>query len=797
MNYIRAGIYALHIYPKYRQRISNLSFEKRYPQHLYFIIPSYKEDAWVSTEVFQSLFEDINTLTCKATLIVSTGSDYDDSIIRNIYDSHLNKDNISLIFQRQDSGKRIAMGHALRVVAREANQKDEQSITVFMDGDTYLPLGTLEKSLPFLMIEKRVGAVTTNEVAYINSESQWYKDWFNLKFAQRHVLFQSQSLSKRVLTLTGRFSIFRTSAVITEDFISMIEHDIIIDPSYGKFRFLMGDDKSSWYNLMKNGWEMLYLPDVLVYSLESRDESFLEVSQSLPYRWYGNTLRNNTRARALKNQPLFIRYLFWDQLTLMWTSIVGITATLFFAIFVNFIYLPLYISWIFLVRILQMSVFVFFGHRISMRTLPLMLYSQWIGSYVKIKAFFHLSDQKYSKPSGELQTADKDVDAIKYPLSHYFSPYRMYFYITLFFFLMLTLYTHILSLPKIEIFSNYSAPSKFIIFSAEVNDGKDDAKALNALIKEAEEGSIIILPEGRLDLFEPIEIQRNHLTLRGNNTIFLSHLKRAHRAIIDIRGSRGEFVGKILSSMQSKIHLHVKTKRPLQSKELFLIEQSNDRNYVHKILGSQKWYQEFPKLRSEIIEVAAYEKDRLTMSYRSQSLIDADASIYKINPVHNITLENITLDSIVKSSSYDGIYENSREDMMIDGINIFYGSYIDLKNIIIKNSGSNPLVFERAYRCSGDNITIDGAINKGKNANGYLRFNKSFHNHLYNVSVKNIRHIVFQWASAYNSIENLYSEVDVNFHGGGTHHNLVTNVEYNVDMKQHKWGKVYTTPHNA
>jgi len=57
--------------------------------------------------------------------------------------------------------------------------------------------------------------------------------------------------------------------------------------------------------MMKNSWDMLYLPDVMAYSLESRDGDFLAISRSLPYRWYGNTLRNNKRARALKNRSMW------------------------------------------------------------------------------------------------------------------------------------------------------------------------------------------------------------------------------------------------------------------------------------------------------------------------------------------------------------------------------------------------------------------------------------------------------------------------------------------------------------
>ena len=46
-------------------------------------------------------------------------------------------------------------------------------------------------------------------------------------------------------------------------------------------------------------------------------------------------------------------------------------------------------------------------------------------------------------------------------------------------------------------------------------------------------------------------------------------------------------------------------------------------------------------------------------------------------------------------------------------------------------------------------------------------------------------------------INNLYSEVDVNFHGGATHNNEVNNVIFKIDSLKHKWGKIYKTPKNA
>jgi len=797
-NYIRAGIYAYYTYPKYLAEIEKIPRDQRYPKQLYFIIPSYKEDPWVSVEVFQSILADINLIPCRSILIVSTGSDFDDKVIRNIYESHPSKEKAKLIFQRQHNGKRIAMGHALRSAARDHNiHQDEDSITLFMDGDTYLPLGTLEKCLPIFKAQKTLGAVTTNEVAYINSKSKYYKDWFNLKFAQRHVLFQSQSMSRRVLTLTGRFSIFRTSIVTTEEFISDIENDIIIDPVYGKFRFLMGDDKSSWYHLMRKGWEMLYLPDVLVYSLESRDGKFLEVSKTLPYRWYGNTLRNNARARRLKNQPLFIKYLFFDQLVLMWTSLVGIVASIFLSIFVNFAYLPLYVSWVLFVRVLQMAIFVSGGHLVSIRTLPLMLYSQWIGAFIKIKSYFHLSDQKWSKGNTDVQTADDDIAPIRYSKAHYLSPFRMYLSISVFLFFVMTLYSNIVSLPSFDIFAKRINKDSFIKANIISNDDRDDAKELNKIIKSAANGSTILLPSGILDIYEPILINRSHIRLKGDDTTLLSHITGKDKSIISIHGRRASFLGKTLENMHDKIRINIKSKNILHKGDILLIEQANDKKYVFDTLGSKRWYKKYPKLRSEIIEISSFADGTITMPYYSKSLIDENASIYSIDSISDIRLENIKLDSIYKSTAYNSIYKNSEPNLMIDGINILYASYVKLKNIEIYNSGSSPLVFDKSYSCTAQDITIDGAINKGKKGNGYLRINKSFHTYLSHISVKNIRHIVFQWASAYNTIDGLYTQVDVNFHGGGTHDNRLLKVKFDVDIAKHKWGKVFVTPSNA
>src|SRR5205085_495250 len=61
------------------------------------------------------------------------------------------------------------------------------------------------------------------------------------------------------------------------------------------------------------------------------------------------------------------------------------------------LYLPLYVAWACLVRTLQLVVITANGHPVTMRTIPIMLYTQWVGALVKIRAWHHLADQNWSK----------------------------------------------------------------------------------------------------------------------------------------------------------------------------------------------------------------------------------------------------------------------------------------------------------------------------------------------------------------------------------------------------------------
>src|SRR3546814_11146141 len=84
-------------------------------------------------------------------------------------------------------------------------------------------------------------------------------------------------ISTRTDTLFPYTTLFRSSGVRADlctrpDFIQLVERDQLEHRRFGTITFLSGDDKSTWYWLLKNNWAMRYLPDVMAYGFEERSE---------------------------------------------------------------------------------------------------------------------------------------------------------------------------------------------------------------------------------------------------------------------------------------------------------------------------------------------------------------------------------------------------------------------------------------------------------------------------------------------------------------------------------------------
>lgn len=802
INYVRAFIYGHYYYPKLKAQVAQLSEQDKFPEHIFFVIPSYKEEAWVSIETFQSILSNLSDVPCTATLIVATGSDEDDAIIAQTFQAHPAHTKVELVFQRQSEGKRIAMGHALRAVARRYNE-EPNSVTIFMDGDSYLEAETLRNTLPFFSCFNDLGALTTNELAYINTKSKWYKDWFNLKFGQRHVLFQSHALSNKVLTLTGRFSMFRTKAICTEEFIGKMENDVVSHWAHGTFRFLMGDDKTSWFMLLKDGWNMLYLPDVLVYSLESRDASFLNLSVNLPFRWYGNTLRNNNRTLQLgwKRIGVFIWFAVLDQRLSMWTSLVGLVGAICLAISKSIFYLPFYLAWVLIVRTTQMMVIAYRGHPVSLLTIPLMLYNQWVGAFIKIKAYYHLGEQSWSKGS-EVQKADHNRVMIK----HWFAPYLPTFLyllsFTVFFAFMAYAYK-LISLPQAwaltaQVPSNVLQASDFGVTA---NDHRDDTDALQNAILQLQEGQTLVLPSGTINLAKPLLITQSNITISGNNSQLVAEFSadEKERSVINIVG------GGQLNSLKSiknlaRLSFNSESVGRLKVGQSLLFTMENDAQFLHQI-NSIKWAKKYPKLRRQINRIESVEGNTVTLAYPlDEVLLDrSKIQIYPLDMVSNTHISGVTVRYKVPQQDVTDVafkYENVHNNHLVNLVSLKWTDRITMENINLFDAGNHPLKIDDSLACVVDNARIKNAWNKGVGGRAYVRLARSHHCQLSSLTVSGIRHIVFQWGASYNQISNLNTAVDINFHGGYSHHNRVSKVYFTLP-KQHPWPAVYRTPNDA
>lgn len=405
---VRAVIYEHFVYPKIRFEADSLPEEEKFPERVYFLVPSWKEKPEVSERSLSSLLDESASIPSKVTIIINAGSEEEDDIFRRAHARHKNRDAAELIFIRQAGGKRQGMADVLMEMS--TFEIDENDVIALMDGDTLLGDGILKKCLPLFRLRPKLGALTTDNIA-VTTGNWFYRKWYTLRFAMRHRMMKSQSLSKQLLVLTGRFSLFRAHLAVQPDFINLLENDRIKHWLHGEIKFVTGDDKSTWYSLLKRGCEMLYVPDAHIFCMEdSGKKPFLQSIQKM-HRWFGNMLRNNGRAIRLGMgaQKPFIWLCLVDQRISMFTSLLGPIAAIWAALWLSWHYLIIYLLIVILVRTLYLLMLMVEGHRLAIFDIPMLLYTQWVGSIVKIFTMFHLHKQKWDNHRSNMDNSKSGV----------------------------------------------------------------------------------------------------------------------------------------------------------------------------------------------------------------------------------------------------------------------------------------------------------------------------------------------------------------------------------------------------
>ncbi|WP_407334270.1 glycosyltransferase [Enterovibrio sp. 27052020O] len=406
--HLMRGLYYQYVrYPA----LSSLADMTQKPSEILLVIPCYRTTPEISAPVFKALIDEIGNfgVACRAVACVTDEADL------NIIESQFNKLQqrvpVSLYIIDQDgSGKRNTMADALTLLAEE-RPVSKDSILILMDGDTVLPEGILTKVSGFLMRYHDLGALTTHNKPIVKGNSLT-RQWYRQRMAQRHFYMSSLSLTYRVLVLTGRFSAYRASLALSPDFIDSLRYDHVKHWRYGRIRMLTGDDKSTWFFVLKEQWKMLYLPDVSVTCLEDAPSgSFVKTSMSLMTRWYGNMLRSNIRAIQLgpRKAGWFLWFCLLDQRISMWTTLIGPSLALVVATYMGTKVVIAYLFWVIATRSANVLLISIQSGQFHPIFVPLLWYEQLVGSLVKVYLFFHPNIQRWTRQGIDGKTEDNSI----------------------------------------------------------------------------------------------------------------------------------------------------------------------------------------------------------------------------------------------------------------------------------------------------------------------------------------------------------------------------------------------------
>lgn len=403
LNWVRYHIYVRMVFPSWRRMAQDMD-EEAMPSHMYLLVTSFRIGTETTRKVYDSVIREAIHYGRPCTIVVSIVERADEILIKQLFEYLNPPEQVQMVLVRiAGTGKRDALAFGFRAISKLSPPDD--AVVAVIDGDSMLEEDCLAKTAPFFKMMPKVGALTTDETCEV--DGKWiFREWYNMRFAQRHIYMSSVSLSKKVLTLTGRMSMFRASIVCAPDFIQSVELDWIDHWRLGRFKFLTGDDKSSWYHILRDGHEMLYIPDVKVVTIETPpDPSFLKSSVVLMRRWFGNMLRTN--GRAIQLGPTKVGFFPWisiiDQRISMWTALTGPVVAIMATVAITPFAFLYYLYWVGITRyILTLSLFA--ARKDVSPFYPFLLYyNQIVGSLVKSFVLFRLDKQRWTRQNTSLE----------------------------------------------------------------------------------------------------------------------------------------------------------------------------------------------------------------------------------------------------------------------------------------------------------------------------------------------------------------------------------------------------------
>ena len=394
----RAVIFSRITFPRMRRRANAVWASGWRPKHVHFQMTTFREARQTAEAVVRSICSEVRAAGCPATVWLGSSEAEDERTLSNHFKLIGDEMGIDLelrIIRQNQPGKRVAIALILRAMSRAGLGHDD--LVVFMDGDFVLDKGCLTLCLPLFATDPDLHALTTDEDVIVKGPG-WMQSWLGMRFSQRRMAMQSHALSRRVLTLTGRFSMFRATHITSLEFIRLQEADFLDHWLWGKFRFLSGDDKSTWYTLLRTGCSMTYVPDARGYTIEIIEGSAKQRMVENLRRWSGNMLRNGQRAIMLgpSRMPFFIWWCCVDQRLAMWTMLFSPLLALAGALKLGPSFFIAYLVFIAFTRGLLALILSIYAHRVDLNFIWSLYANQLVNAAVKVYMLWRLAKQKWA-----------------------------------------------------------------------------------------------------------------------------------------------------------------------------------------------------------------------------------------------------------------------------------------------------------------------------------------------------------------------------------------------------------------
>lgn len=402
---IRSLLYRGIVFKRWRVRLDRLraadpdAGKALLAPELFLVVTTYRVRSEITMAAFEAAIAEARRYPGPATVVASIVEMADQRLIKELFQLRVTEPQVRLVLVReQGSGKRDGLAAALRAVARR--MPPPGALVLVQDGDTVLPPGCLEQTVPLFRLLPRIAALTTDEDCLVPGASALLRAWHRLRFAQRHVLMSSMALSGRLITMTGRMSIYRAEIATDPGFIAAIQHDSLDHWRLGRLRLLTGEDKTAAWWLLRQGYRTLYVPDLRVLSVEEPPApGLLRASTPLMRRWFGNMLRMSGRCIALGPGRLgwFTWWCLIDQRISMWTPLVGPVAVTLLALAVSPVFLYAYLVWVMGTRFLQNLALLTARPLVSGLYPPLLYFTQVYGAFIKTWVLFRLDRQRWTR----------------------------------------------------------------------------------------------------------------------------------------------------------------------------------------------------------------------------------------------------------------------------------------------------------------------------------------------------------------------------------------------------------------